>query len=295
MTGTFIIFLFFHILCCVITFIGIATQILDVHRYMFFVVLLVPFWGFAIVLILHFQIAFKADDSKEIEMQKMRIDSELYKSVTVDKSKTASTTVPIEEALIVNSAKERREIIMDVLNDNPKEYVEFLRKAGNNEDTEVVHYAVTAMVEISKENDFTLQQFESKYRENPDDYDLLCRYCDFLWSCLEQNLMQGQVEVMNRKLFADLMVKKLAITESVEDYLRFAENCIKLKNFTGAGDALRKAEIIEPENEEILLMKIKYYALLERGDDIKSMLEKVENDRIFLSAKAKEAIAFWKV
>lgn len=294
MNGIFILFFIIHILCCIITFVGIATQILDVHRYMFFVALLVPFWGFLIVLILHFQVAFKADDSMEIDVQKMKVDSELYKSVIVDKSKTASTTVPIEEALIVNTAKERREIIMGVLNDNPKEYVDFLRKAGNNEDTEVVHYAVTAMVEISKDNDFTLQQFESEYRENPDNYSLLCKYSDFLWSCLEQNLMQGQVEVMNREVFGELIVKKLNVTESVADYLRLAENYIKLKNFTGAGDAIRRAEVLEPDSEDLLLMKIKYYAILDRGDDIKALLEKVEKDRVFLSSKAKEAIAFWK-
>ena len=42
----------------------------------------------------------------------------------------------------------RRELIMNVLNDNPEEYVELLKQARMNEDVEVVHYAITAMVEV---------------------------------------------------------------------------------------------------------------------------------------------------
>ena len=176
-----------HLLVCLLAFLGIHFNILKVHKYMFFVALLLPFWGVLILLILHFQIWFNADDSVEIGVEKLKLDSELYRSVTVDEKKVAATTVPIEEALVINSAKERRSIIMDVLNDNPKEYIEFLQKAGNNEDTEVVHYAVTAMVEISKENDFMLQSLEREYSLDPDNPIVLGRYIDFLWSCLSQN------------------------------------------------------------------------------------------------------------
>ncbi|MBQ7794524.1 MAG: hypothetical protein IJ366_08420 [Clostridia bacterium] len=201
MIWIFFILLLLHILCCVLTFLGIRSELLDVHKYMFFVVLFLPFWGIMIVLLLHFQVAFDADASREIQVEKMKLESEIYKSVTVEEKKNTDSVIPIEEALLINSAKERRELIMDVLTDNPKEYIEFLQMAGNNDDTEVVHYAVTAMVEISKENDFMLQQLERKYSANPGDYNILKEYSDFLWSCLEQNLMQGQVEIMNRNFF----------------------------------------------------------------------------------------------
>ena len=38
-----------------------------------------------------------------------------------------------------------------------------------NEDVEVVHYAITAMVELSKEYDFCLQKMEKLYAASPDD------------------------------------------------------------------------------------------------------------------------------
>ena len=199
-----------HVMINLLLWMGIRFRILKVHPYMSVVALLLPFWGVLIVLVVQFRIFFRIKNNIDIGVDKLKLESELYRSITVDEKKVAANTVPIEEALVVNSARERRSIIMDVLNDNPVEYISFLRKAGNNEDTEVVHYAVTAMVEISKENDYKLQEFERQHAMNPENLTILDEYTGFLWSCLTQNLMQGQVEVLNRELYSDLMQKKTA-------------------------------------------------------------------------------------
>lgn len=291
----YIILLAMHLAISVLVFLGIQFHILKVHDYMFFVALLLPFWGVLVVLILHFQIFFRADDGIDVGVEKLKLESELYRSVTVDEKKVAANTVPIEEALVVNSAKERRSIIMDVLNDNPKDYIQFLQKAGNNEDTEVVHYAVTAMVEISKENDYKLQEFERLHAKDPEDLSVLTGYTDFLWSCLSQNLMQGQVEVLNRELFSDLMDKKLALeTGSVTDFQRVVENDLRRKNYTLASERLRQMQALYADDETYYLCRLDYLASLGRGDDIKLLIKEINKKHIFLSSAAKEVLAFWE-
>lgn len=290
----YIILLAVHLLICLLVYLGIEFHILKVHRYMFFVVLFLPFWGLLTVLILHFQILFEADDGIDVGVEKLKVESELYKSVTVDDKKNAKYTVPIEEALLVNSPKERRTIIMDVLNDNPKDYIEFLQKAGNNEDTEVVHYAVTAMVEISKENDYLLQEYERQYAIEPDNSAILEKYTDFLWGCLSQNLMQGQVEVLNRELFSTLVQKKIAAGGSITDYMRAIENDLKRKNYTLASEYLRQMKEAYPKREEYYLLRLQYLASLGRGEDIKKLLNEIVESHIFLSSKSKEVLAFWE-
>ena len=226
-----------HLILCLLVFLGIKFRVLSIHKYMFFVALFLPFWGVLIILILHFELGFDPENFEDIGVEKLKLDSELYRSITVDEKKS-DTIVPIEEALLINSARERRSLIMDVLNDDPIDYVEFLQKAGNNDDTEVVHYAVTAMVEISKENDYMLQKLETAYSLEPDNIDVLTNYCDFLWSCLSQNLMQGQVELMNRELFSQLMQKKISMAGTIDDYTQLAENDLKRKCFDDAGDTI---------------------------------------------------------
>ena len=182
---------------------------------------------------------------------------------------------------------------MDVLNENPREYVEFLQKAGNNDDTEVVHYAVTAMVEISKENDYTLQKLEAEHIAHPDDLGILTEYCDFLWSCLSQNLMQGQVEVMNRELFSQLMQKKIELCDNALDYSRLAQNELKRKNHDSAGDIISRMKKKWPHSEEYILLNIQYLAALNKGKEIRKFINKVNNSQIYLSSKTKEELAFW--
>ena len=281
-----------HLAVCLLIYLGIQCGVLSVHKYMAVIALLLPIWGTLIVLVLHFQVAFDADDCADIDVEKLKLDSELYRSIVVD-DKRSDTTVPMEEALLINSARERRTLIMDVLNDNPGDYVEFLQKAGNNDDTEVVHYAVTAMVEISKENDYMLQKLENDYNTNPDDVAVLSRYCDFLWYCLSQNLMQGQVEVMNRELYSQLMQKKIALRDEIEDYSRLAQNELKRKSFDSAGEIIQKMGEKWPGSEEYILLNIQYLASLNRGDEISEFVSKTENGNVYLSSKTKEALAFW--
>lgn len=294
MIWLFCICILLHILCCAFVFVAIEGGILNVHRYMFFVALFLPFWGVLTILLLHFQIAINADGVRRVGVEKMRLDNEIYKSITVEDKKNADAIVPMEEALLINSARERRELIMDVLNDNPDEYIEFLQKAGDNDDTEVVHYAVTAMVEISKENDYALQRFEQEYLQDSENYDLLERYTAFLWNCLEQNLMRGQIETMNRNLFDELIRKKLSKSPSLSDYTKIVKNSLKLKNYTDAASAIEKMETLWQKSEEVILLKLQYYAAAQLGDKIKDLLDYIEKEHIYLSAKGKEEIAFWK-
>ena len=289
----FIIFAVVHLLINLIIFWGLLSGKIRLQKYMLIISLLLPFWGAIIVLILHFELGFNPHDAAEIHTDKMAVESKIYRTVSVD-DKRSDKTVPIEEALLINSAKDKRNIIMDILNENPRDYVEFLQTAGNNDDTEVVHYAVTAMVEISKENDYTLQILEAEYSENPFNLDVLTRYCDFLWDCLSQNLMQGQVETMNRELFSKLVQEKLAIYENLEDYSRLTQNELKRKDLGNVKKALSKMKHKWPHSEEYILLNIQYLSMINNGREIKRFINKINNGRIFLSTKTKEVLAFWE-
>ncbi len=291
----FIVLLILHILCCAAIFLGIQFRLLKVRRPVFWIALLMPVWGPLLVLALHTQTFFKRSGVAEVGVEKFEVESELYKGIALDAGLDPDSTVSIEEALIVNTPKERRNLIMDILNDNPQSYVDFLKMAGNNEDTEVVHYAVTAMVQISKENDQILWDLEQKYAQSPDDLELISIYCDFLWHCLAQGLMEGQVERMNRNLFDTLIHKKMRLdAPEARDFIRCIENSMALGNYTDAGAVLESARKRWPRNEELLLLKIRYLADLQRSEALDALLTELETGDMYLSERVKGAIAFWR-
>lgn len=288
------IVLILHLIICGIVWIGIQSGCLRMRKYMFFVALFLPFWGVLLIVVLRFQIGFRKDGVKEVGVEKMKLDSALYQSMTVDEKKVADKTVPMEEALLINSSEERRSMILDVLNDNPREYMEFLQKAGDNDDTEVVHYAVTALVEISKENDARLHELEMQYAANPKDREVLENYTSFLWSCLSKNMMQGQVEKMNRELFATLMKEKLSQGGSVSDFVQSITNDLKRGNYTEAAEGLDWMKREFPDDEAYYLLKIQYLAAIKRGEEIRQVLDEIRAHEVYISAKGKEVIAFWE-
>lgn len=100
---------------------------------------------------------------KTVGVEKLRVNEEIYKNMFPAMEENDRDVVPLEEALLLNDSSRRRELIMNVLNDNPGEYVELLKQARMNEDVEVVHYAITAMVELFKEYDYRLQKLRKIY------------------------------------------------------------------------------------------------------------------------------------
>jgi hypothetical protein len=123
---------------------------------------------------------------------------------------------------------------------------------------------------------------------------MLSHYCDFLWSCLSQNLMQGQVEVMNRSLLSQLLQKKMEACTNLEDYSRLAKNELKLQNFDQVRDILAKMAELWPQSEEYILLNIQYLTLLHKGQEMHQFISEINNSQMYLSAKVKEALAFWE-
>ena len=70
---------------------------------------------------------------------------------------------------------------------------------------------------------------------------------------------------------------------------------MKLNNFTDAKDAIDAFSEFLPDSEDLILLKLEYFASLGRGEDIKKLLHETKEKNLYLSRTTKEAIAFWSV
>lgn len=73
---------------------------------------------------------------------------------------------------------------------------------------EVVHYAITAMVELSKDYDSKLQTFERTYAAAPEDPVVLDEYCDFMEEYRSRDCLKNQVEHMQRNQYTQLFRRR---------------------------------------------------------------------------------------
>lgn len=187
-----IVLLILHLTVCILIWAGIRSGMLKVKKYLIIPVIFVPVWGALSMLILHLQVFSKAENSRKIGIEKLQVNEEIYKNNFRLREENDHDIVPLEEALLINDPEKRRKLIMDILNDDPSKYIELLEKARMNEDVEVVHYAITAMVELSKDYDSKLQTFERTYAAAPEDPVVLDEYCDFMEEYLQQGLLENR-------------------------------------------------------------------------------------------------------
>lgn len=289
--GVFLILL--HIVCCVLVWLGIKTHLLKVKKYLMALVIFVPFWGTVCVLLLHLQMLTRRDNRMEPGVEKLRVNEEIYKNIFQAVSDTDKKIVPLEEALLINEPRVRRELIMDVLNDDPEEYMDLLKQARMNEDVEVVHYAITAMVELSKEYDFRLQKMEKLYAASPDDPEILEQYCDFMEEYLNQGILEAQMEREQRERYIRLLRQKLKVKTTLSTCMRLFQNLMKTGDYVQAEEMLGLMDQKWHRKEEFWILKIQYLAERKKGAELQQCLRQMKEEQIYLSSKSKEALAFW--
>ena len=267
-----IVLLILHLTVCILIWVGIRSGMLKVKKYLMVPVLFVPVWGALCVLILHLQVFIKAENSRKIGIEKLQVNEEIYKNNFRLREENDHDIVPLEEALLINDPEKRRKLIMDILNDDPSKYIELLEKTRMNEDVEVVHYAITAMVELSKDYDSKLQTFERTYAAAPEDPVVLDEYCDFMEEYLQ---------------------KKIKTDMNFHSCLCLADNLMKLKDYSGAQQILDVIDKKWHRREEYWVRKIQLFAEQKNGRAIQAALKQMKEEHIYLSSKSKEVLAFW--
>ncbi len=174
-----------HLAVCGGLWLLARARVLEVEGHFVPMMLLVPLWGPLCVLLLHTSNRLTGECSREQMLGKLRINEEIHKNILVADDEGKEAIVPLEEALLVNSPAQKRKLILSVLTDDPAGYYDLLQQARMDNDSEVVHYASTALSQITKEADLKLQKQEQRYASAPDDAAVLEKYCDYLESYLE--------------------------------------------------------------------------------------------------------------
>ena len=107
-------------------------------------------------------------------------------------------------------------------------------------------------------------------------------------------LLEGQMELVQRNQYIKLLKKKLKFKEDLHTYVCLAENQMQTKEYEQVLKSLERMDKKWHRNEEYWILRIRYYVELKQGKELKETLEQIQKEHIYLSAKGKEALAFWQ-
>ena len=284
--------LIIHLLISAVFFLLMVKGILKVKPYIVPFVLFVPFWGAVSALVLHFHLKAHEEAVSEIPMEKMRIDDEIYRSLAPDVN-AAKDVAPLEEVLMLAPSDTRRSMMLDILNDSPEQYTQVLLTARSGDDTEVVHYATTAMAEMSKRHDIELQRYENAFADNPSNPDLLRDYSDFLEDYLAKGFAEGRTEKIERSQLIKLLTKRAETEKTPELMERLVRQLFTQQSYGDAQEIIAEMIRLWPKREEPRLLEIECHALLMEGDKLHDSIRRAREDGVYFSQDGEARIRFW--
>lgn len=290
MTG--VIALAAHILICVGIYIASRRGVLRTTSIVMPVVIFIPFWGAACVLLLHFGVL--KCERIPLDYDRLEMTDEIYSAISISQSDDGQDVVPMEEALLLDSPRQCREMILDMLMDNPDRYLPQLQKVRDADDVEVVHYTTTIMIEIGKRYEAQWQKLDKIYRENPEDLQALDNCCAFLKEYLAADLQQGYARQILLTRYIELLETRFEQEPELHFGLELAENLMLDGNFTRAKEILNLLLSKWKHEGEVWMALLRYYIRQKQGDEIQKTIAMIEALNITLSAHERETIAFWK-
>lgn len=285
--------LLIHALVCLVLWTLIKLGLLPVRGHMLAVMMLVPLWGPLLVVLLCARSLVFGDALKDSTLESLRIDDDLHRSMLVQGREDDAGVVPLEEALIVNDLGDRRRLMLSILTEDPDAYLAQLQAAKLNDDVEVAHYAATAVAQISKESDLKLQQLERAFKADPSAQNLDA-YCDYLGTYLDSGLAEGRVAQIQRQQYARLLARRCEHEESLELRIAYAGALADAGDIDEAARIANRLMVDAPDEQESWMLCLRLAVMHRDGDAVQQVIDAIDNQHVYLSAKNREELAFWR-
>lgn len=288
-----------HCVLCLAAFLLLKTGILKSGSAIMPVVFFIPVFGFGCLFILEWESHGDQESKKEVGIEKLKINDEIHRSILMEEEPARDLIVPLQEALLINDAATRRELIMDILYHDTGQYVDVLNNARRNDDVEVVHYATTAMVELQKDYEDRLQALRRAWEEDKVSQSRSGAYLQTLEAYVDSGLLEGNMK-RNRMLeLKELLADRISggtLAEADERslYHRQFSNSLSLEEFRVAEACAEHVMDRWPQLEDGYLMQIQLGIRLRDPDRIGRMLELIEKRGIYLTPGARKTVEFWK-
>lgn len=202
--------------------------------------------------------------------------------------------VPIEDALVVSDYTTRRKIMIDVLKEDTLQYMDVIKTAVLNEDTETSHYAVTAIMEIKRKLTISLQELSVQFDQNPTNSHVSQAYADVLKEYMRSGFLDEQtlrkykytyIQVLGQILqnggrHEQAFEEKLKVEMELKEYLAAEATCSQyLKEY--------------PNSESPYLSLLELYYTTKSTIKMQNILDDLKKSTIKLSNQALTIVRYW--
>lgn len=203
--------------------------------------------------------------------------------------------VAMEEALVINDYHTRRRLVMETLQEeHTMDYLEVLKKALENEDSETSHYASSIIMQLQARAQSSLMEQQKAFEQYPEDTQIQDVYEQELYQLLSGELLEKE---NLRKYFIqyEKLSDKLLERDVVQEnhYLHRIFLCFRQKDLSRAGPLTRRYLQEYPESEDAVLCRILLCIHTRDKETLSAFLSQLSERPVILTQKTLKYIRFF--
>ena len=267
----------------------------NLRREFIFVILLIPYMGVVTGLVVELLILSGEEDTRPIDMEPAQLEDDiLWKSLK--KVDEEGNLIPLEEALLINDYKTRRELILDTLYDDPMKYLDILLVARHNDDVETSHYATTVISNAQRNFQLNIQKLSYEVDQHPNNLELIDKYIDTLNDYIESGLLEEYLLKNQRITLSNVLDQKLALVPQDKETL-----ILKLRNHLALNEKFEATEAVDqlkkywPKDEQTWIEAIRVCVESHDREKLKEIVNEIEDREINWSFAGKQQVDQWVV
>lgn len=205
----------------------------------------------------------------------------------------AEELVPLEEALLLDPAAQRRKLMLLLLADDPAQNYALLELARRNRDSEVAHYAATAMAQAGKRADQDLERLRQAYEAVPKE-ETAAAYRQQLQQMLDNGVVEGRAADLLRQQLETLLQAAMQQAPAYDLGCQLAETQLALRNHAAAGQTITDLLHRWPQRETPWLLRLRWAAACRDGAALRIALQESQARQVWFSAAGREILQFWQ-
>lgn len=281
-----------HLLLCIFLDLLLQKKFLCNDRMTLVFVLFLPIYGLPLLLLSARSNRKNTTGRKNQELEVMlRAENEEEEGSPIQNPEV----IPLQDALLLNDAKTRRSSIMEVLLDQPSRFVRGLHEASKSEDTEVIHYATTALSELNRDYELRLQALSQNHEENPDNLPILDRYISVLSEYLEQGMVEGRLQKIQRQRLIQLLFRRLQLNRwDMNSQLLLGEALFLDGQLEETEDLLEITEKLFGRSDRWAILKLRLLYRQRDREGLSRLIRELSESTQFHGRELRERIDFWK-
>ncbi len=281
-----------HFFIVGLSYLLMRLHVLKIDKQMLVIIACIPIWGLISALIVSFLIRTGRVGQNTKDLEVMHGNPEGEAAIVVEAPESANV-VPLQDALLMDDSATKRSVMLDVLMSDTRDYLPVINEARMNDDVEVVHYATTAMVELSKEYELRLQEYSTEYALDPEKEGLLDKYISFLEQYVSSNMIQGQLLEIQKNTLQQLLMEKVNRDPNPEVFEKFILALLSSGQLSIADVALGRMEELFPEDDKTFKLRFRYCYMTGAGTKIREMVDQVNSSDRYYSKEIRDMVSLW--